>query len=144
MADSGSVSELADGYIERSCALDPIKATSLGVPGHDDELTDYSPSGVEDRVALDRDTLVQLAMTEPCTEDERRSVSYMTERLGVALALADAHEHLRAVRNIASPMQSIRQVFDLMPHESVDDWEVDRARRSSVSGRARGSTARLG
>ena len=95
----------------------------MGVPGHDDELTDYSPAGVEDRVALDRDTLVQLAMTEPRTEDERRSVGYMTERLGVTLALADANEHLRAVRNIASPMQSIRQVFDLMPH---DRWRTGR------------------
>ncbi len=73
MAEPGTVSALADDYIERSCALDPIRATGLGVPGHDDQLTDYSPSGVEDRIALDRDTLVQLASIEARTDDERRS-----------------------------------------------------------------------
>ena len=36
---------------------------------------------------------------------ERRSAGYMTERLGVTLAMADANEHVRGVRNIASPVQ---------------------------------------
>ena len=50
MSEPSTVTELADRYIERSCELDPIKATALGVPGGDDRLTDYSPDGVEERV----------------------------------------------------------------------------------------------
>jgi uncharacterized protein (DUF885 family) len=132
MSDPSTVTELADRYIERSCELDPIKATALGVPGGDDRLTDYSPDGVEERVALDRDTLVTLAGLTPANDDERRSADFMTERLGVSLELADANEHLRAVRNIASPVQSIRQIFDLMSRESVEDWEVIAARIEKV------------
>ena len=133
MAEPGTMSAVADDYIERSCALDPIKATALGVPGHDDRLTDYSPAGVEERVALDRDTLVHLASTDrPAPTTSAAVRRFMTERLGVALAMADANEHLRAVRNIASPVQAIRQVFDLMPHESVDDWEIIAARIERV------------
>jgi uncharacterized protein (DUF885 family) len=132
VAEPGTVTALADEYIERSCELDPIKATGLGVPGHDDQLTDYSPSGVEERVALERDTLVRLATLIPNTEDERRSAGFMVERLGVSLAMADANEHLRALRNIASPLQAIRQIFDLMSRESVDDWETITARMERV------------
>ena len=132
MNEPGTISALADEYVERSCELDPIKATALGVPGHDDRLTDYSPEGVEERVAHDRDTLVRLASLTPRGDDERRSAGFMTERLGVSLSLADANEHLRALRNIASPLQAIRQVFDLMSRESVDDWEIIAARIDRV------------
>jgi uncharacterized protein (DUF885 family) len=132
VAEPGTIAALADEYIERSCELDPIKATGLGVPGHDDRLTDYSPSGVEERVALERDTLVRLASLAPLNDDERRSASFMTERLGVSLAMVDANEHLRALRNIASPLQAIRQVFDLMSRVSIDDWEVIAARMERV------------
>jgi len=132
MREPGTIAALADDYIERSCALDPIKATALGVPGHDDQLTDYSPAGVDERVALDRDTLVELGSLTPRSDDERRSASFMAERLGVSLSMFDADEHLRALRNIASPMQMIRQVFDLMSRESVEDWEVIAARMERV------------
>jgi uncharacterized protein (DUF885 family) len=134
MTEPSTVTELADHYIERSCELDPIKATALGVPGGDDRLTDYSPDGVEGRVALDRDTLVALALLAPATDDERRSAEFMTERLGVSIEMADANEHLRAVRNIASPVQSIRQIFDLMSRETADDWDTIAARIEQVPG----------
>lgn len=132
MTDPETITALADAYIEQMCELDPIRSTALGVPGHEDRLTDYSPSGVESRVDLERETLVQLARLEPHTEDERRSAAFMVERLGVALALADAHEHLRSVRNIASPVQAVRQVFDLMPRDSPEDWSMISARMERV------------
>jgi uncharacterized protein (DUF885 family) len=132
MPEPGTIAALADDYIERSCALDPIKATALGVPGHDDQLTDYSPDGVDERAALDRDTLVALASLTPRSDDERRSAGFMAERLGVSLSMVDADEHLRALRNIASPVQMIRQVFDLMSRESVEDWELIAARMERV------------
>jgi uncharacterized protein (DUF885 family) len=124
--------ELADEYVERSCALDPIKATALGVPGHDDRLTDYSPAAVAERAAHERDTLGRLAAIDRETADDRVAAAFMEERLGVGLAFFDADEHLRALRNIASPVQSIRQVFDLMAKSSVSDWEVVARRMDAV------------
>ena len=39
------VFELADHYVERFAALDPLAATGEGIAGHDHEMTDYSPDG---------------------------------------------------------------------------------------------------
>ena len=54
------VYEIADDYVERLAALHPIAATRMGVPGYEDQLTDFSPAGHEARIALDRDTLAAL------------------------------------------------------------------------------------
>ncbi len=37
--------ELSDRYIVESAALDPMLASFWGIPGHDEEMTDYSPDG---------------------------------------------------------------------------------------------------
>ncbi|MEJ5254810.1 MAG: DUF885 domain-containing protein [Acidimicrobiales bacterium] len=132
MSERSPIWQLAHDYVERSCELDPIKATAIGVPGYDDRLTDYSPDGVEERVALDRETLTRLAAIEPVDAGDRAAAAFMTERLGTSLAFADAGEHLRCLRNIASPLQSIRQVFDLMGRASVTDWELIARRMEAV------------
>ena len=41
----GHVRDLADGYLDQLIEVDPNLATVLGVRGHDDRLTDYSPDG---------------------------------------------------------------------------------------------------
>ena len=51
------VFRLADAYVDELCALDPFSATALGIPGHDDDVTDFSPDGVEAHVDLERRTL---------------------------------------------------------------------------------------
>jgi uncharacterized protein (DUF885 family) len=123
---------LADRYVESSCELDPIRATALGVPGHEDRLTDHSPAGIEARAELDRATLAELAGLEPRDDDDRVAAAFLRERLITTIAFADQGEHLRAVRNIACPVQGIRQVFDLMSTESVEDWELVARRLQAV------------
>jgi uncharacterized protein (DUF885 family) len=132
-ASAGSaIAALADEYVARVCALDPVRATALGVPGHDDRLTDYSPDAADERAALDRDTVVRLGALDPDGPGDRVAATYLAERLASALALHDAGEHLRAVRNIAGPVQAVRQVFDLMPRATAGDWEVIARRAEAV------------
>ncbi len=38
--------DIADRYVDGIAALDPILATATGVPGHEREMTDFSPDGV--------------------------------------------------------------------------------------------------
>jgi uncharacterized protein (DUF885 family) len=132
LADAGSIRELADRYVGEVCARDPLRATFLGVPGQEDRLTDFSPDGTEARAGLDREALVALARLEPADDDERRSAAFMAERLGSALALVDAGEHLRSLRNLGSPAQVLRQVFDVMPRRTVEDWEHVAARLAAM------------
>ena len=44
-------------YVERFAALDPLAATGEGIAGHDHEMTDFSPDGIDERAEHDRATL---------------------------------------------------------------------------------------
>ena len=47
-----AVDAIADDFVARYAALDPILATELGIGGHDDEMTDLSPAGHAARADL--------------------------------------------------------------------------------------------
>ena len=126
------VHEIADRYVEEFARLDPCAATDAGIPGHDHEITDWSPAGTAARLDCNRRTLATLAAIEPADEHERRSIAVMVERLRTEVAFADHDEHLRPLRIIGSPIQDVRQCFDLMPTETDDDWAVIGERMRSV------------
>ncbi|HEY9289182.1 MAG TPA: DUF885 domain-containing protein [Candidatus Dormibacteraeota bacterium] len=126
------ISELASTYVDRYAALHPVDATSMGVPGHDAEMTDYSPDGAAARDALDRETIRALTELKPSNDHERIGADVMRERLQVNIERYDAGEHLRSVRIMASPFSDIRDCFDLMANDTADDWETIGARMERV------------
>jgi len=127
-----TVRELADEYVERFAALDPISATFAGITGHDAEMTDYGPDAAEERAAHDGAVLAQLERTPPADDRDRVAAEVMIEQLSLGLELHGAGEHLRELNNIASPVQAVRQVFDLMPVETEADWDTIAARLALV------------
>lgn len=127
-----AVFDLANAYVERSATLDPIGATARGIPGHDHELTDFSPDGAAARGELDRSTLTALAGLRPDGERDRIAADVMRERLQAALDRYVAGEWIRELRVIGSPVQAVRQCFDLMPTQTPDDWETIAVRMSRV------------
>jgi len=125
--------DIAYRYVDQIAALDPILATDIGVPGHEREMTDFSPDGVASIAAFNRRSVAELE-TAP-TEDgraDRIARSVMLERLGVHLDLFEAGEHFRDLNNIASPLQNIRQVFDQMPRSTEEEWANIAARLQLV------------
>ena len=54
MTEIRTIDALCDAYVDDFCALDPLTATSIGVAGHEHEMTDYSPAGFDAREALAR------------------------------------------------------------------------------------------
>ncbi|MDP9333699.1 MAG: DUF885 domain-containing protein [Actinomycetota bacterium] len=126
------VFDIADHYCDQLGALDPCSATYAGIPGHDHEMTDYSPAGVAGRVDLVRATLVALAAATQETDDDRLAASVMTERCSLDVEQYEAGERLRDVRIIGSPIQSARQCFDLMRLDTDDDWAVATERMTRV------------
>jgi uncharacterized protein (DUF885 family) len=123
------VRELADAYVDALVELDPLTATYLG--RRSDRLPDLSPAGQEARDVLARETLARLAPVEPSDEDDRRCARLLRERLEAGLAVSGSGEHLRQVRNIMGPVQSVRGCFMSMPTETADDW-ADIARRMAA------------
>ncbi|MFH5824298.1 DUF885 domain-containing protein [Georgenia sp. AZ-5] len=123
---------IADRYVARSVALDPLQATSLGLPGYDALMPDLSPAGIAERTALEKATLAELATAEPADDIDRVTHAAMRERLGLAVELAEAGELTGELNVIASPVQAVREVFDLMPAATAADWETIAARLRAI------------
>ncbi len=136
MSDArGSQSEvygIADRFVERFAALDPVAATLEGIAGYDDRITDYSPDATEERVEHARGTLRALDHAPVVDELDRIAADVMRRDLETTIELYDAGEHLRELNVIASPAQGIRMVFDMMPTDTEDDWGVVAARMALV------------
>ncbi|HUC26916.1 MAG TPA: DUF885 domain-containing protein [Streptosporangiaceae bacterium] len=128
----GSINDIAERYVVRATDLDPVMATSVGIAGHDDQLTDLSTVGFAARAELDRVTVAELTAAEPESERERTARAAMLERLGLAVELYDAGETTRELNVIASWIQGVRQVFDLMPTEGEEAQRNIAARMAAV------------
>jgi uncharacterized protein (DUF885 family) len=126
------VFDIADRYCTQLGALDPCSATGAGIPGHDHEMTDFSPEGSAQRTDLARATLAALITAPEESDDDRLAASVITERLSLDVDQFDAGERLRDVRIIGSPIEAARQCFDLMRLDTDDDWDVATERMTRV------------
>lgn len=126
------VYQLSDTYIEESAALDPATATYLGIAGYDHLMTDFSPGGHDARAALDRQTLSKLNELDASSDDDRLAAGVLRESLELSGLEHQAGEHLRAIRVIAGDVDSARSIFDLMPTDTADHWNVIGQRLSHV------------
>lgn len=126
------VYDIANEYVEEYATLNPISATGMGVPGHDAEMSDYSPQGADANAALNRRAIA--ALNAAAAEDERDRIAKdaMLDDLSVSLDTYDAGEHLRSLRVLGSPFQAMRMTFDLMPRETAQDWRNIAARLALV------------
>jgi uncharacterized protein (DUF885 family) len=116
------VFDIANRYVDEIAAIHPVLATAIGVPGHEREMTDYSPEGPASIAALNRRAVADLESAATTDDRDRIARDVMFERLGLQLELSDSGEHFRDLNNIASPLQEIRQVFDQMPRNTEEDW----------------------
>jgi uncharacterized protein (DUF885 family) len=127
-----AVDAIADEQLDAMAALDPVAATAMGVPGHDTELTDYSPAGHAARAGLRRRTLDALDQAQPVDAVDRVTVAALRERLRLEDELAAIGVDDRDLNVIASPVQSLRSVYDLMPTDTVEDWATIAARMAGT------------
>ncbi|MBU9943463.1 MAG: DUF885 domain-containing protein, partial [Dermatophilaceae bacterium] len=114
---------VADDYFTAAVALSPIEATYLGFTEHDHEIDDLSPAGYAAHDDLARATLARLDTVTAQDSVDEVTVAAMRERLGLQLELADSGWDRAALNNLASPLQSVRDIFDLMPTDTVEQWE---------------------
>ncbi|MFZ0160956.1 MAG: DUF885 family protein, partial [Kineosporiaceae bacterium] len=142
--------ELADDYLDRVIAHDPMLATSLGLPDGADRLSDFSPAGLDAEADLARSALAALDAQDaqdalPAADDaERRCARLLRERMSASLALHEAGEHLRNVGTLFSPVQQVRGIFLQMPSATEEDWSVIGARLGRVAEALEGYRAGLG
>ncbi|GHF86140.1 uncharacterized protein (DUF885 family) [Amycolatopsis bartoniae] len=138
-----SVHEICDRFVDDFAAAHPVAATELGIPGYDDQLTDYSPEGHAARAALSRRALDEIRRAEATDPAERSAKAVFTERVGLDLEISEAGLDLAALNVIASPVQDLRMVFDLMPTDTEEQWATIAARLAKVPGAVDGIRASL-
>jgi uncharacterized protein (DUF885 family) len=128
----GLVRELADRYLVAFCALDPYKATSLGLDGHDHELADLSPDGIAARAGLARETLRSLAAIEQAAStldrDDQLCAALLRDRLSLQVEMADAGEPVRGLRTVGSAIEDVISAFEAMTPTSNEHWSTFVAR----------------
>ena len=116
------VDAIADAFVDESVQRYPETATFLGIPGHDDAWSDYSPDGFADQTAHLRRTIAALHSAAPSDEREHTAKEAMLERLSLEVELYEAHITTSRVSVIGGQAQEIRAIFDLMPTEGEDAW----------------------
>ena len=126
------VDAIANRYVEEYAALNPVDATSLGIPGHDDRLTDLSPDGYAERDAARRAALAAVEAASPVDEREQVAKDAFIERLGLEQEMADAGILQSQVSVISSSLHEVRSVFDLMDKDSEQAWANIDARLAAI------------
>lgn len=123
-----AVDAVAERYLDTLAALDPCTATELGIAGgdrnYDEDITDYSPDAVAARAEAARSALKELRAVVAVDETDAVTAAAMRERLGVLIDIHEAGLDIGELNVIASPLQTMRDVFDLMPTDTADDWTV--------------------
>lgn len=128
-----AIDAVADAYTDTLLALNPSLATTLGLPGHETEYQDFSPSGAAAFAKAARDTLDELATLEPTDASDVVTLDAMRERLGLALEIHESGWDAADLNNIESPAQTIRAIFDLMPTDTAEHWEHIAGRAANVA-----------
>ena len=113
-------------------ALSPVNATFFGVSGYDTTLDDFSPAGTARFSELRRRTLAALDAAPVVDDVDRVTVASMRERLGLREELYAAGHDLASLNVMWSPLQAIREVFDLMPTDTPEQVTVIVARLHAV------------
>ncbi|USQ81111.1 DUF885 domain-containing protein [Ornithinimicrobium faecis] len=129
------IDRIAEAHLEASIALSPMNATYMGVPGRTDELDDLSLEGYRAYVVLNQETLAQLDGAVPVDDVDKVTVAAMRERLSLEVEglnrLLEGADPVE-LNVIACPVQSVRDIFDIMPKETEQDWGVITRRLRAV------------
>ncbi|MRG58519.1 DUF885 family protein [Agromyces sp. CFH 90414] len=126
------IDRIAEEWVDTLVELHPTVGTYIGRREFDDRLPDYSPDGHERQAEVGRAALAAIRAAEPVDAVDLVTATDLGGELALGLEEHEAGLHLRDLNVIASPSQDIRDVFDLMPTDTVDDWALVAARLRQV------------
>ncbi len=119
---------IADAYVDSMAAANPFWATTYGIDGHEHEVNDFSPGGLESVNDIAQRVLAQLQQSNPTTDADRIAADVLRSQLEIDLAAHEAGDWQADLNIIASPVQALRDVFDLMGTNTLEDWLARRDR----------------
>ena len=127
-----AVDAVAEEWLDTMLALQPEWHVSLGRPGREGEYTDLSPDG--HAAFADAAQAARRRLDDVPVVDAVDTVTHgeLVRVLDLALEEHAAGTWRSDLNVIASPVQGVRDVFDLMPRDGVDDWSHVATRLSRV------------
>ncbi len=116
------IDTIAEEWVDTQLELHPEYHVWLGRPGREGEYSDYSPAGAEQSVAAVRETLAKIRGAEPVDDIDRVTKMDLSRELELTIEKHEAGFGQRDLNVIASPAQELRDIFDLVPTDTEDDW----------------------
>jgi uncharacterized protein (DUF885 family) len=113
---------VAEKWVDTELDLYPEYRVYLGRPGREGEYADYSPAGVEEAIVHTRAALAEIRAASPVDDVDDVTRMDLERELQLAIDKHEAGFGQRDLNVIASPAQELRDIFDLMPTDTVDDW----------------------
>lgn len=126
------IDQIAESWVDTLVQHDPTMGTYIGRSEVDGELPDYSPDGAEAFADAQRATLLALENATPVDDVDRVTRADLSAELRLSLARHEAGEPLRNLNVIESPAQGMRDIFDLMPHDTAEQWQTIEQRMRAV------------
>ncbi|MCU1544528.1 MAG: hypothetical protein JWM50_2393 [Microbacteriaceae bacterium] len=117
-----AVDAVAESWVDTQVDLYPEFRVYLGRPGREGEYADYSPEGAERAIAETRRALAEIRAAVAVDDVDAVTKTDLDRELQLAIDKHEAGFDQRDLNVIASPAQELRDIFDLMPTETVDDW----------------------
>lgn len=119
-----AIDRIAEDWVDTLVELEPTLGTYIGRTEVNDRFADLSPSGRDAVVGAGREVLAALEAATPADDVDEVTQADLSSELRLAIESHDARLHLRDLNVIASPVQDLRDAFDLMPTDTVEDWEI--------------------
>ncbi|MEY4000438.1 MAG: hypothetical protein RLZZ626_793 [Actinomycetota bacterium] len=141
--EPSEIDKIANAWLQRMAEMSPSFATYIGQPGGEDKLDDVSPEAQEREAEEARRVLAQLNAAPVRDKVDEVTLDAMREDLNLGLEIHDAKLYRRNLNVIASPLQGIRDIFDLSPTATEHDWQNLAARMNGVQGAVNGYIASL-
>src|SRR5947209_10075307 len=116
------VDTIAEEWVDTQLELYPEFHVWLGRPGREGEYADYSPAGAQTAVGKVKETLAKIESAEPVDEVDRVTKMDLARELRLHIEKHEAGFEQRDLNVIASPAQELRDIFDLVPTASEEDW----------------------
>ncbi|MFF1878830.1 DUF885 domain-containing protein [Leifsonia sp. NPDC058230] len=120
--DATPIDTIADEWVDTQLELYPEFHVWLGRPGREGDYADYSPAGAETAIAEVKKALAKIQAAEPVDDIDRVTKMDLTRDLQLQVEKHEAGFGQRDLNVIASPAQSLRDIFDLVPTDTEEDW----------------------
>lgn len=132
MPRNSEIDIIANNWVKTLTELSPSFATYIGAKGGEDKLDDYSPEGHQKYNDEAKKVLSQLEKSTVSDDTDRVTLDALTADLKLLIEMHEAKLYRRDLNNIASPAQSIRDIFDLSATATEKDWQNLASRMRAV------------